>query len=57
MGVNFFNWVAKSSTFPTPQFCCCVKEQRIFVDLLQIKEKFYCQESIIIPGLSAYERA
>ena len=28
----------------------------IFVDLLQIKDKFHCQESIIIHGVSAYER-
>ena len=38
-------------------FCCPVKEQCIFVDLLQIKDKFHCQESFIIHGLSAYERA
>ena len=40
----------------SPLFCCTVKEQCIFVDLLQIKDKFYnCQESII-HGVSAYKR-
>ena len=33
------------------------QEECIFVDLLQIKDKFHCQESIIIHGVSAYERA
>ena len=42
------------STLP---FCYSVKDQCIFVDLLQIKDKFHCQESIIIHGVSAYERA
>ena len=28
--------------------CCSVKEQCIFVDLLQIKDKFRCQESVIV---------
>ena len=41
----------------TDLFCCSVKEQCIFVALLQIKDKFHRQESITIHGVSAYERA
>ena len=41
----------------SPLFCCSVKKQCIFVDLLQIKGTFHCQESISIHGVSAYERA
>jgi hypothetical protein len=35
----------------SPLFCCSVKGH-IFVDLLQIKDKFHCQESIIIHRIS-----
>ena len=31
-------------------------EGHIFVKVLQIEDKFHCQESIIIHGVSAYER-
>ena len=31
-----------------PLFCCSVKEQFILVNLLQIKDKFHCQESILL---------
>ena len=61
-----FYWVAKSSNFSTDKWRfdktdlhCSValfKEQCIFVDLLQTKDKFRGQESIIIHGVSAYER-
>ena len=34
----------------------CQRES-IFVDLMQINDKFHCQKSIIIHGVSAYERA
>ena len=51
-----FYWVAKSSEFPadkwrltnrSPLFCCYFKMQCIFVNLLQVKDNFHCQESII----------
>ena len=36
---------------------CSVQKQCIFIDLLQIKDRYHCQESIIIHGVSGYERA
>ena len=60
-------WVPKSSKFPADKcgldktnLHCSValsKSNCISVYLLQIKDKFQCQESIIIHGVSAYERA
>ena len=61
-----FYWVAKKGKFPAdklrfdktdPHYCSVVLSKTImyFVDLLQIKDKFHCQESIIIHGVSAYE--
>ena len=62
-----FYWVANNSKFSReqmeiwliPPFCCSVKKQCIFVDLLQIKDKFHCQEYelLLIHGVSAYEGA
>ena len=62
-----FYWVAKNGKFPedkwrfdktNPHYCSVVlsKTNVVLVDLLQIKDKFHCQESIIIHGVSAYER-
>ena len=55
-----FYWAEKKGKFPaidrSPLLFCC-SDQCIFVDLLQIKDEFHCQESIIIHGVSAYERA
>ena len=62
-----FYWEAKKGKFPadkwifdkTDPHCSVVlsKTNVFFVDLLQIKAKFHCQESIIIHGVPAYERA
>ena len=62
-----FYWVAKSSKFPTDKWrlktlipnssVAMSKSKCIFVDLLQIKDKLHCQKSIIIHGVSSYERA
>ena len=59
--------MAKNSKFPADKWRfdntdphCSValsKSNVFFVDLLQIKDKFHCQETIIIHGVSAYERA
>ena len=60
-----FYWLAKNSKFPAdkwrfdntdPHCSVPLSNSSIFVDLLQIKDKFHCQDSIIIPGVSAYER-
>ena len=64
-----FYWVAKKGKFPAdkwrfdetdPHYCSVVLSKNnvfLLTDLLQIKDKFHCQESIIIHGVSAYERA
>ena len=41
---------------PIPTVFCCSVKGHIFVDLLEIKDKFHCQVSIIIHGVSAYDR-
>ena len=40
----------------SPLLCCSFKEQScVFVDLMQIEDKFHCLESIIIGEVSVYE--
>ena len=59
-----FYWVAKNGKFHVdkwrfdliPTVLYSVQEQCIFVDLLQIKGKIHCQESIIFHGVPAYMR-
>ena len=38
-------------------FCCFVKEQCIFVDLLQIIDKFHCQSQLLTGGVRLRESA
>ena len=61
-----FYWVAKNSKFPAnkwrfdkvdPTVLLLCQRAMYYVDLLQTKDKFHCIESIIIHGMSAYERA
>ena len=57
-----FYWVAKNSKFPTKKWRFDKTDHHCFVALsksnvfLLIYCKFRCQESIIIHGVSAYER-
>ena len=62
-----FYWVVKNSKFSAGKWRFDQTDSTVlllwqramyfFVDLLQIKDKFHCQESIIIHRVSAYERA
>ena len=58
-----FYWAAKNSKFPAdkwrfdktnPHCSVPLSNSNIFVDLLRIKDKFHCQDSIIIYKVSAY---
>ena len=63
-----FYWVTENSKFPADKWrfdktnphCSVALSKRnvfLFSDLLQIKDRFHCQETIIIHGMSTYERA